>query len=375
MSYKSSSDCSTIAATTNIGDDEDEEDNFRLAQNLTSVSQRNSTFSLNQQQQFENLKNKNYQEKTCTLNNSMSNSIQRTRLFNSTFQVIKWKHFRTVPSFTCSPILLEVKVTTVFNSMNFFIQKENDVPTINNLLDSLQRYANVLLGDDEIDSELNNYMMNTTKFDLVLAKSKLDQKWRRALVLEKYEASEFFESNSELDNGQKMENLGYFLILFIDYGTEELIQYTKMLESFGERLLDSLVILPAHPDLITRPAYALKCLLSKTHIRKNALENKTNLNYEEDFEIEFRKTFKNPENKEMKLFMKIVQVENVKNETEAIIELLKIDKNMNKLNIIDYIDNKLKFVKLKIDDEKVLLIISSLFLSFLFLILLVKKIF
>ena len=77
----------------------------------------------------------------------------------------------------------------------------------------------------------------------------------------------------------------------------------------------------------------------------------------------------------MKLFMKIVQVENVKNETEAIIELLKIDKNMNKLNIIDYIDNKLKFVKLKIDDEKVLLIISSLFLSFLFLILLVKKIF
>jgi hypothetical protein len=337
MSYISSSDCSTIAPTTNIGDEEEDE----VLQNLTSVSQRNSMYSLNNQQQGI-FKNKNYQERTCTLNNSMSNSIQRTRLFNSTFQVIKWKHFRTIPSFTCSPVLLGVKVSSVFNTTNFFIQKENDIETINNLLDSLQRYANVLISDDEIDSELYNYMTNTTKFDLVLAKSKRDQKWRRALVLEKYEANEFFESNNELENGERMENLGYFSVLFIDYGTEELIQYKKILENYGERLLNSIVILPAHPDLITRPAYALKCLLSKTHIKKNALENKSNLNYEEDFEIEFRKTFKNKENKELKLFMKIVQVENIKNETEAVIELFKIDKNMNKINIIDYIGNKLK---------------------------------
>ena len=335
---KSSSDCSTFAPTTNIDDGDEDEQGDEIIQNLTSVSQRNSINSIN----TELLKNTNYHQKTCTLMNSMTTSTQRTRLFNSIFQVVRWKDFKTTSEFTCSPKLFEVKITTVYNALHFFIQKESDIASINKLSDSIQRYANVLLSDEMMHTELFNYMINTGKHDVVLAKSRCDQKWKRALVLEKFQADAFFDSANELDDGRTMENFGYFSILFIDSGDEELIEYKKCLENHEQRLIDLIVILPAHTSLSRVVPFALKCLLNKTHIQKNALTHKTNLDYENQFEVVFRDTFKNKNLVgKMKLFLKVVQVENIRNETEAIVELFKVEENLSKINIIDYIDNKI----------------------------------
>jgi hypothetical protein len=288
----------------------------------------------------------------------MLNSIQRTKLFNCTFKVWKWRDYKSSQEYSCSPKLFEVHVSNVFSSDDFYIQKENDLESINQLTECMQRYTNVLLCEDEMmHTELYNYMLHTTKFDLVLAKSNLDHKWKRAIVLDKYDGNEFFDSCSSL-NGKNLNSIGYFNVLFIDYGVEELIEYRKVLESFEERLLELIVILPTNTKLNQFAPYSLKCSLNRTDIKKKILLNKNYLLWENDFEVRFRDMFNkiknNKELRDYKLLMKIVQVENIKNKTEAVIELFKIDVKNNKCNIIDLINNQIMLYQCENENEKVM---------------------
>ena len=197
-------------------------------------------------------------------------------------------------------------------------------------------------------TELYNFMIYTSKFDIVLAKSNHDKKWKRALVLEKYGATEFYDPD-DIDHGN-INNIGYFNVLFFDVGIEELIEYRKTLETFDGHLRDLIVVLPTHTSLNPLAPFALKCSLNRSLIQKNILKYKENELYENEFEVRFRDLFnKKLIGEEMNLFMKIVQVENIKNETEAIIELFKVDENSNKIDIIDLITNEI----IKPKNEKV----------------------
>lgn len=293
------------------------------------------------------IKSTSYAPSTCTISNTMINSIQRTKLFNCTFQIWKWKDLKTIHAYRCSPQLIKIKITRVYSTNKFYIQKENDLKSISLLNECIQNYANVLLSDEMMYTELYNYMLYTSKNDVVIAKSPIDHQWKRAVVLDKPSIDEFYGTSRD-----NLQHDQYFSVLFIDYGYEQLIRYTRNLESFEQHPVSMIVVLPLNEKLVQLEPYALKCSLSRTDMKKylyhlttdcdpNSSENETK------FEIKFRDILQNKtsnNNDTFDLFMKIVQCENFRGEIEAVVELYKIDANNNKTNIINYVKSEMNEV-------------------------------
>jgi hypothetical protein len=157
-----------------------------------------------------------YQKTTCTLINSFSTSAQRTKLFNCTFKVYKWRDLKKTKLYKCSHFK-QVNVSYAESTQNFYVQDVANMSVIVNLEKSLENYARVFINnDDMLFDELHNYMLNTSKYDFVIAKCPRDHKWKRAVILELI----------SFDNDGP-DPLTYFKVFFIDYGYETLISYDR----------------------------------------------------------------------------------------------------------------------------------------------------
>lgn len=92
----------------------------------------------------------------------------------------------------------KIRVSFIDDSKAFFVQQESTITELEHLEVCLQNYARVMLEDKNMHEEYLSFQSFSSKFDLVITKSSWDNKWRRAIYLDKT-SSESFDQYSDSD--------------------------------------------------------------------------------------------------------------------------------------------------------------------------------
>jgi hypothetical protein len=151
----------------------------------------------------------------------------RTKMFNASFKIWKRRDL--------SPVLQNVKVGQIFDayvthlseSSVFYLRHVSLVPKIAELETCLQNYANELLRDVSLRSELLCFQTHTTKFDMVVVKTEKNG-WRRAVLNEQVSNSSFdVYSDGEDDSpfvnkssSRAAEPKSFYTFYLVDWGNE-----------------------------------------------------------------------------------------------------------------------------------------------------------
>lgn len=252
----------------------------------------------------------------------------RSKLFNCSFRIFKKKDI--IPTLGNYKIgqLVDVNMSFIDDSKNFYLQQLSRLDDLKHMEHCIQNYANVLLSDDTLQDELYSFQSNSAKYDVVLCKCSYDNKWRRAIYIDRVTSNSFEleidDEDEEIDFDQgsrerKKPTKDYYSFFLIDHGNEDLI-----IRGRNDSKKD-LFILPVADKLMQIGAFVLKCSLIESHYKRRQIycesdENKRiiNLNemYSDLFEKKFRELLKNK-----KLRMRLSQLVNIKSEIEAMVEL------------------------------------------------------
>lgn len=243
-----------------------------------------------------------------------NNYTYRDKLHNCSFLIFKNKDLVPIKQYKCGQ-MHQVRVSCIYDTQRFYVQPLKELHNLQKLQELLQNYAAKMLSDTDVHFLLFNFMLNSTKFDVVLARSTKDKQWKRAVILDK----ESMDIDAADDGGHLEVN--YFKVLYIDSGEEALITYKSALDNFGETSIENLIlILPMNHKLTTLTPYALKCELNLKEFKRNYLYDDSseaeNAAYFNRFEIHFRKLAAGRE-----CSCAILQLGNFRNDTEAFVDL------------------------------------------------------
>jgi hypothetical protein len=240
----------------------------------------------------------------------------RNKLFNCQWKI--YKRDNLIPTFQHYKVgqELEVKISSIDNHEQFYVQ---EVSTLENLKRSellINRYVSKVIEELKIDIALRDKFLahqeNTTQYDVVLAQSKANGKWRRAILLEKISSSHFdYADNMDqiiiTDMTVKRQEKNYFTLIFIDSGKK-----VTVVRSLDDK---SLFILPIN-EMILHGSYCLKCSLNDANIRVKGKYGLSQIENRMSFEKKFKEVLLYK-----KVFIKISSTTRVSNDFVAMVDL------------------------------------------------------
>ena len=122
---------------------------------------------------------------TITRNDDNDEANGRSKMFSYGFQIYKRREIvQSVQNFKCGQ-KTECFVTFIESTENFYVQKKSRIEHLNEFESCIQNYANVLLNDYKLESNLYSFQNNVAQSDVVLVKSNITKKWQRAIFLGK----------------------------------------------------------------------------------------------------------------------------------------------------------------------------------------------
>ena len=244
----------------------------------------------------------------------------RTKIFNCSYKIYKKADLIPTIQQYKSGQIVEVNVSSIDDSKRFYVQQASRLADLERFDTCIQKFVAAMLSESTVNSELAAELLafqsNTTKFDVVLALSKKENTWRRAILLEKITSSHFenvdedpnsFASSSKLNFKQQKRQKNYFTLFFIDWGREELV-----ITDLDEQ---SLVLLPVN-ERIMHGSFALKCALNEGSIRMRGKHGIMRIENQLEFEKKFAQNLLHK-----RLIMRISSITRVGNDVEATVEL------------------------------------------------------
>jgi len=294
----------TQDSSSQFGNDNDDDDEYNDHFISRSVSQANicDTF---------------LQDEHRRLTTSHTNPRERRGLFNCSFPV--WKRrdlLGCVHSFKIGQTS-EVVISWIHDSQRFYIQEATKrFAQLTDLEESIGRYANVLLKDAELRTELFTYQNKSSKFDVVLVL--YEAKWHRAIFLDKETRKDILiAANLESDSDCYDENYDekfYFSFFLIDHGRNIYIIVRQ------NDPKTNLFILPLTSKLIQVGYFALKCSINEAYTKQRdsyiTHDCTEQLKHMARFERHFKQMLQGKQ-----IQMRISQLNRFKDEDEAIVEL------------------------------------------------------
>lgn len=109
----------------------------------------------------------------------------------------------SVQSFKVGQVI-DVYVSYVDDSKAFYVQQNSRLADLEHLETCIQNFARVLLADKDMLNEYCSFQEKSNKFDLVLVKSSWDNKWKRAIFLDRI-SSEYFDQYCSSDDEDHFE--------------------------------------------------------------------------------------------------------------------------------------------------------------------------
>jgi hypothetical protein len=258
------------------------------------------------------------QESTRQALQAHTTSNGRNKMFNCSFKIFKKKE--VVPTNQIYKVgqHVEVKVSFIDDSKKFFVQplnRRNDLIELEKIID---KYATTLLEGEDVLKELKAYQNNATKFDVVIAKSSFDSKWRRAVLVDKLTSDQLHYADEYEDleasfrsresSSQRKQKYNYYEFFLIDWGKTDIVK-----TPLDDKI--ELFILPMIDRIISVGCFALMCSLNESQIKHRKKYDELVIANHELFD----KKFKSLEN--MTLMMRISQLVTINAQIEAIVEL------------------------------------------------------
>lgn len=243
----------------------------------------------------------------------------RNKMFNCSFKIFKKRE--VVPTNQIYKVgqMVEVKVSFIDDSKKFFVQplnRRNDLIELEKIID---KYATTLLEGEDVLNELKAYQNNATKFDVVIAKSSFDNKWRRAVLVDKLTSDQlnYADEYEDLEasfrsrdsSSQRKQKYNYYEFFLIDWGKTDIVK-----TPINDPKID-LFILPMIDRILSIGCFALMCSLNESQIKLRKKYDELVIANHELFD----KKFKSLEN--MTLIMRISQLVTINAQIEAIVEL------------------------------------------------------
>ncbi len=239
----------------------------------------------------------------------------RNKLFNGKWKIIKRKDLKSTVQNYKAGQELEVRISFIDDSRRFYVQPVSVLDEIKLVDTKIQRFVSKYLESIKFDKdELKrtiSHQENIAKFDVILALSR-ENKWKRAILLEKVTSSQFdeFEDFEQIvirDMKKLKEEKVYFTFFLIDSGKEETI-----VRSIND---DSLFILPVTGHIM-HGSYCLKCALNEGNIRVKGKHGVSHVENRLEFERKFKEVLLNK-----KVVMKISSITRLNNDIEAMVDL------------------------------------------------------
>ena len=238
---------------------------------------------------------------------------QRGKLFNGSYKIWKRRDLQhSVQSYKCGQCV-EVRVSHVCESRHFYVQQASRIADLQLLERCMHNYVSKLL--EEPSDEFYSFQANSAKFDVVLAKSRLTNRWHRAVYMDRVcFADDDYGDDDDADNdndntynsssssssykrrGGARGGAGYraaseqrvfHTFHFVDWGREE----TFATPANPAARVSELFIMPVHEKIMRLGSFALKCSLNEAHTRVRAKYGQTiSMEMERLFERCFART-------------------------------------------------------------------------------------
>lgn len=218
----------------------------------------------------------------------------RNKMFNSLFKIWKRKDLAPLAHNVKISEIFDVRVTCVESSACFYAQKASSIADLNYLEECSTNYANVLLNESDMQSDLWSYQRNIAQFDLVLVQGDNDL-WKRAVYL-------------GIDNTQS-----YHVFHLIDWGSREAVDVNHK----------ELFVLPFNEKLVAWGPMALRCQINQSmlKVRETCVSN-SEIEYMNKRRSErFNEMFKDIVLERKNFRIRIAQRSVMKSEFDFIVEL------------------------------------------------------
>lgn len=271
----------------------------------------------------------------------------RNKMFNASFKIWKKRDFNPCHrKYKCGQIV-DVRVSHLADSKNFFVQDMAHIGDLEHVESCIEKYVQVLMKDPECRDDILSFQQNTNKFDVVLVKCSWDDRWRRAIFLDKINSDSFsaFVSDEDLvDEDQerttkRCEQKNYFSFFVYDWGREDMIIKTR------RQLNEDLFIMPMTEKLVNLGAFALKCSINECTVTlresyKHADQSaEINAELRNRFECEFKRQLANKH-----LRIRISQMVTIKSDLQAIVELYYLPEDVNGRRVVNCVEHLLNLV-------------------------------
>lgn len=281
----------------------------------------------------------------------------RNRMFNCSFKIWKKRDLKaSTHRYHCGHIF-NVRISHLGDSAAFYVQEHRLLEDLAKVEASIQNYAHVLVTSVDTRANLLSYQRHAVKTDLVLARTKADGKWRRAVLVDRAvsnEDGEMVEINP--NEAYQVTKALYTTFFFIDWGlTETVVEKRRRSDETTFPLDGDLFILPIHDLLLSIGAFALRCSINQCHLKRNEkfvrdddeVEKQTTFD-QQQLREEFEKAFRARLVGKL-LKMRITRATSVKNDLEAIVELFYFPTSDSKtaVNCVKQIVNELSVLNNK----------------------------